>query len=476
MLGRSTLPREGHGRLAAGEPTGLSPVALDELRRVVAKLESDVANGPIVPSVTPLEIRGYLASRYDFTKPLALDDVSADVERMLRTWQVQVTHPRYFGLFNPSVTLASIVGDTLVAMYNPQLATWRTSPAANEIERHTLAWLAGKFGFAADAVASFTNGGAEANLSAVVVALTRAFPAYGELGLRSLSASPTIYVTAEAHQSFNKIAHMTGLGRRAVRTVATDRELKMDPADLARRVAEDRKGGFAPFLVVGTAGTTAAGAIDPLPELARFCRSEGLWFHVDAAWGGAAILSPGLRGHLAGIEAADSITCDAHKWFSVPMAAGMFFCRHADAVREAFRVETSYMPGATTGPVLDPYRTSVQWSRRFIGLKLFLALAEHGESGYVEMIEHQARMGDVLRASLTRAGWRVVNTTPLPLVCFTRDGLVTAKFLAALLERQVAWMSEVRLGGAPVVRACITSFRTTESDIEWVVREIGRLT
>ena len=476
MLGRSTLPREGHGRLAAGEPTGLSPVALDELRRVVAKLESDVANGPIVPSVTPLEIRGYLASRYDFTKPLALDDVSADVERMLRTWQVQVTHPRYFGLFNPSVTLASIVGDTLVAMYNPQLATWRTSPAANEIERHTLAWLAGKFGFAADAVASFTNGGAEANLSAVVVALTRAFPAYGELGLRSPSASPTIYVTAEAHQSFNKIAHMTGLGRRAVRTVATDRELKMDPADLARRVAEDRKGGFAPFLVVGTAGTTAAGAIDPLPELARFCRSEGLWFHVDAAWGGAAILSPGLRSHLAGIEAADSITCDAHKWFSVPMAAGMFFCRHADAVREAFRVETSYMPGATTGPVLDPYRTSVQWSRRFIGLKLFLALAEHGESGYVEMIEHQARMGDVLRASLTRAGWRVVNTTPLPLVCFTRDGLVTAKFLAALLERQVAWMSEVRLGGAPVVRACITSFRTTESDIEWVVREIGRLT
>jgi aromatic-L-amino-acid decarboxylase len=458
MLGRSILP------------------ALDELRSVVATLESDVANGPIVPSVTPLEIRGYLASRYDFTKPLALDDVSVDVERMLRTWQVQVTHPRYFGLFNPSVTLASIVGDTLVAMYNPQLATWRTSPAANEIERHTLAWLAGKFGFPADALASFTSGGAEANLSAVIVALTRAFPAYGELGLRCLSASPTLYVTAEAHQSFNKIAHMTGLGRRAVRTVATDRELKMDPADLARRVAEDRKGGFAPFLVVGTVGTTAAGAIDPLPELARFCRSEGLWFHVDAAWGGAAILSPGLRGHLAGIEAADSITCDAHKWFSVPMAAGMFFCRSADAVREAFRVETSYMPGTTAGPVLDPYKTSVQWSRRFIGLKLFLALAEHGESGYVEMIEHQARMGDVLRASLKRAGWRVVNTTPLPLVCFTRDGLVTAKFLAALLERQIAWMSEVRLGGAPVVRACVTSFRTTESDIEWVVREMGGLT
>jgi len=456
---------------------GHSHMAFDEIRSVVAKVEADIAGGPIVPTVTPQEIRSYLTSRYDFGKPLALDDVVADVERMLRTWQVQVTHPRYFGLFNPSVTLASIIADTLVAMYNPQLATWRTSPAANEIERHTLAWLGGKFGLPANAVASFTNGGAEANLSAVIVALTRAFPDYGEHGLRRVSASPTIYLTAEAHHSFNKIAHMTGLGRRAIRTVATDRHLKMDLGDLARRVAEDRQNGFAPLLVVGTVGTTGAGVIDPMSELARFCRSEELWFHVDAAWGGAAIISPALRGHLAGIDGADSITCDAHQWFSVPMAAGMFFCRHPDAVGAAFRAETSYMPGKTAGPVLDPYTTSVQWSRRFIGLKLFLALAHHGESGYVGMIEHQARMGDVLRESLTRAGWRVVNTTPLPLVCFTREGLVTAKFLAALYASQVAWMSEVRLGdGAPVLRACITSFRTTEADIEWVVREMGRLT
>ena len=451
-------------------------MAFDEIRSLAAKLESDIANGPIVPRVTPDEIRRHLVSRYDFSKPLDLDEVGADVEAMLRTWQVQVTHPRYFGLFNPSVTVASIVADTLVAMYNPQLATWRTSPAANEIERHTLAWLMGKFGFPATGLASFTSGGAEANLSAVIVALTRTFPDYGQHGLRGLSTSPTIYLTGEAHHSFSKIAHMTGLGRGAVRTVATDRHLKMDLGDLARRVATDRRDGCAPFMVVGTAGTTGAGAIDPLPELARFCRSEDLWFHVDAAWGGAAIISPRLKGHLAGIEAADSITCDAHKWFSVPMGAGMFFCRHPDAVGEAFRVETSYMPGKTAGPTHDPYTTSVQWSRRFIGLKLFLALAEHGESGYIEMIEHQTRMGDVLRDALQRAGWRIVNTTPLPLVCFTRDGLDTDRFLTALYQRQIAWMSEVRLaGGDPVLRACITSFRTTESDVEWVVCEMGKL-
>jgi aromatic-L-amino-acid/L-tryptophan decarboxylase len=456
--------------------TVYSNIAMDDLQSVVADVESDVANGPIVPKVTPEEIRGYLTERYDFRQPVALDHVVADVSRMLRTWQVQVTHPRYFGLFNPSVTLASIVADTLVAMYNPQLATWRTSPAANEIEQHILGWLRGKFGLPANAIANFTSGGAESNLSAVVVALTRTFPDYGVGGLRQLGASPTIYLTDETHHSFNKVAHMTGIGRRALRRVATDRDLKMDLSDLERRVAEDRRAGLAPLMVVGTAGTTAAGAIDPLPDLARFCRSKALWFHVDAAWGGAAIISARLRDHLAGIDDADSITCDAHKWFSVPMGAGMFFCRYPDAVAAAFHAETSYMPGKTPGLVLDPYTTSVQWSRRFIGLKLFLSLAQQGESGYVEMIDHQAKMGDVLRKSLRREGWRIVNTTPLPLVCFTRDGLVTPKFLAALHERQIAWMSEVRLGdSAPVVRACITSFRTTESDIEWVVREMSRI-
>lgn len=448
---------------------------IDEFRSDFARLESEIASGPIVPSVTPEEIRSYLTSRYNFKKTMTLEEVIADVEQMLRTWQVQVTHPRYFGLFNPSVTLASVVAETLVAMYNPQLANWRTSPAGNEIERHTLAWLTAKFGLPADTSATFTSGGSEANLSAVVVALTSAFPEYGENGIRHLAASPAIYVTEEAHHSFNKIAHVTGLGRRALRTVATDSSLKLDISDLKRCVAEDRKNGLAPFMVVGAGGTTAAGVIDPLLDIGRFCRQEGLWFHVDAAWGGAAIISETLRHHLVGIDSADSITCDAHKWFSVPMGAGMFFCRHPAAVAEAFRAEVSYMPRKTDGSVEDPYTASTQWSRRFIGLKLFLALAQHGESGYAEMIEHQTQMGQILRESLKSSGWRIVNKTPLPLICFTRDGLDTTQFLTTLRERQIVWMSEAKLGGVPVLRACITSFKTTEADIRWVVSEMNRL-
>jgi aromatic-L-amino-acid decarboxylase len=447
-------------------------MVIDKLRSDFARIESQIAMGPVVPCVTPEEIRSYLTSRYNFKKTMALEEVIADVEQMLQTWQVQVTHPRYFGLFNPSVTLASVVADTLVAMYNPQLANWRTSPAGNEIERHTLSWLSAKFGLPADASASFTSGGSEANLSAVVVALTHAFPDYGENGLRHLAA-PTIYLTEEAHHGYNKIAHMTGLGRRALRIVATDSHLKMDLSDLKRKVAEDRRDGFVPFMVIGTAGTTAAGVIDPLPEIGGFCREENLWFHVDAAWGGAAVISPNLAHHLAGIESADSITCDAHKWFSVSMGCGMFFCRHRESVARAFRAEVSYMPRKTAGEdcdpfgTFDPFTTSAQWSRRFTGLKLFMSLAELGETGYAEMIEHRER--------LTANGWRIVNSTPLPLVCFTRDGLAPATLLAALRERQIAWMSEVQLNGFSVMRACITSFRTTEADIAWVVDEMTSL-
>jgi glutamate/tyrosine decarboxylase-like PLP-dependent enzyme len=453
----------------------------DQLRDEFATIETEIAGGPIVPNVTAEQIRAHLASRYDFKQAMGINEVLGDVEEMLRTWQVQVTHPRYFGLFNPSVTFASVVADTLVAMYNPQLANWRTSPAANEIERHTLGWLAEKFGLPDDSIATFTSGGTEANVSAVVVALTHAFPEYGEHGLRHLAGEPTIYLTEETHHGFNKIAHMAGLGRRSLRAIPTDSGLKMNVEALKKTVAEDRKNGFLPFMVIGNAGTTAAGVIDPLPEIGRFCQDAGLWFHADAAWGGAAVVSPSLRPYLAGTEIADSITCDAHKWLSVPMGCGMFFCRHRESVAQAFRSAVNYMPGKTAGQVIegsvtfDPLTHSAQWSRRFIGLKLFMSLAERGEAGMAGMLEHQARMGHVLRKALMASGWRVVNSTPLPVVCFTRDGLAPTALLATLRERQIAWMSEAAIGGVPVIRACITSFRTTEKDIEWVVGEMNGL-
>jgi aromatic-L-amino-acid decarboxylase len=457
----------------------IDPV-LEKLAREIERFEAEVADLPVAPTVSPDEIRETLA-RFDFADPVPLDRLTSDVADLLRRWSLHVNHPRYFGLFNPTVRRAGVVADALVALYNPQLAAWPHAPIANEIERHVLAWFMLALGLdPTEGFATFTSGGQEANQTAVTVALTKAFPDFGEHGVRALPGEPVFYTSAEAHHSFVKIAHLSGIGRDAVRHVRVDDRFRMDVEDLARQIRADRADSRLPFLIVGTAGTTAAGAIDPLAELAAIAQREQVWLHADAAWGGAGVLSPKLRDHLAGIELADSITCDAHKWLSVPMGAGMFFTQHREPVLQAFRVEaSSYVPPAVPDTD-DPYVTTVQWSRRFIGLKVFMTLAELGGDGMAQQIEHQAAMGGLLRERLAAAGWRLVNDSPLAIVCFTHPemeaGRTTAK---AVLDRVVgrgnAWISEVRLSG-PIValRACITSHRTTPADIDILVDELER--
>ena len=239
---------------------------------------------------------------------------------------------------------------------------------------------------------------------------------------------------------------------------------------------KDRRNGRAPFLVTGTAGTTSAGAIDPLYEIADFCRSEGLHFHVDAAWAGSAILSPELGKHLAGMEEADSITIDPHKWMSVPMGAGLFLCRNSAALGNAFGAETAYVP-ASDVEFEEPYVHSPQWSRRFIGLKLFMALAVAGRSGYAAAIEGQTALGGKLKALLQADGWTLENESPFPIACFTAPGLsddAHEAIAGEIVSRGKAWISTTMLRGRKVLRACITSFRSTESDLDVLINELDR--
>ncbi|HUF78060.1 MAG TPA: pyridoxal-dependent decarboxylase, partial [Thermoanaerobaculia bacterium] len=282
----------------------------------IERLPREIRELPVAVRVTPEAMRAELA-RYDFREPLPLPEVVDDLVRLLRERSVQVTHPRYFGLFNPSVREAGVLADTLVALFNPQLAAWSHAPAANELERHTLAALAAVLGFdPATTAAHFTSGGAEANLTAVLVALADRFPEAAEDGLAAIGGRPTFYVSREAHHSFAKIARMAGLGAGGLREVAVTPGLALDPRALDRAMAADAAAGRRPFLVVATAGTTSAGVIDPLDEIEQVARRHGAWCHVDAAWGGAAALSPRLSPALAGIERADSVTWDAHKWLS----------------------------------------------------------------------------------------------------------------------------------------------------------------
>ena len=423
--------------------------------------------------VSPEALRAHLA-RYDFARPVPLDALLADVEDLLARWTEHASHPLHVGLFRPAPDPLCVVADALAAEHDPNLATWDFAPAANEIERLTLEALATRFGLpAGEGLHHFTSGGQEANHTAVIVALTHTFPDVADRGLRALPAQPVLYLSVDGHASFDKVAHATGLGREAIRRVPTDGALRMDLGALARLVDADRRAGLAPFMVVGTAGTTGPGAIDDLAALAALSRAERLWFHVDAAWGGAAALSDRLRPHLAGIERADSITCDAHKWLSVTAGAGMIFVRHRAPVERAFAVQTAYVPAQSGGRVY-PFVTSLQWSRRFIGLKVFLVLAAHGLDGVARRLEHQVAVADRLRAVLRERGFTIHNHTPLPLVCFSHPRLADVAAHDAVARRlrlaQRAWLSRVLLGGArPALRACVTSYETEAEDMDALV-------
>ncbi len=446
----------------------------------IQRFLSEVRDLPVSREVQPREIREHLSARYSFEKPVAEETILHDVAAMLRRWNVHVTHPRYFGYFNPSVTPISIVGDTLTALYNLQMATWSHAPAAAEIERHVLAFFMRRCGLdPARGFANFTSCGGEANLTAVLVALTHHFPEYGDKGFAELRLRPVFYCSEGAHDSFGKAAHGAGIGRNAWRKIPTDFELKMDVNVLISTIREDKAAGRQPFMVVATIGTTSAGIIDPLPTIARICREEGLWFHVDAAWGGGALLSDRLKPALAGIEQADSVTWDAHKWLSVPMGAGMFLCRHRQPVLDSFKIRTAYMP-SSPDDTFDPYSSTLQWSRRFTGLKVFLSLATIGLDKYAAMIEHQTKMGDLMRERLTAAGWFVLNDTPLPVVNFshpTIDGNreKTRDVCRRVLNRGRVWISDVVLSNdRPSLRACVTSYHCSPEDIEILVTEVSK--
>jgi len=451
------------------------------LARIIESYMEALPDARVAPELDPKRIRGLLEA-VDFSRPLAPLEAVDFIDGALRNYQVHTPHPRYFGLFNPAPAAMGIAADTLCAAFNPQLAAWSHSPFAVEAERHLVRAFGRRFGYdPARTDGTFASGGAEANHTAILTGLARAFPETARGGLRAVRKPPVMYVSSESHHSFVKAAKACGLGIEAVHLVPVDAALRMDVPALIDMIEKDRALGHAPFMVAATAGTTSAGVVDPLPRIAdASARAGGLWFHVDAAWGGAAVFAPGLRDLLEGIDRADSITFDAHKWLSVPMGAGIYLTRHADILGRTFGIAADYMPRDAAGlDVVDPYHHSMQWSRRFIGLKVLMALATAGWDGYAKVIQHQARMGDLLRQELKASGWSLVNDTPLPVVCFVDgdrpDGRSEA-FLEAVAQGVVssgqAWLSTVRLGGGakPALRACITNYRTEKDDVRALVR------
>ena len=354
-----------------------------QVEQLVETYMLSVDSLPVSPRLDAEEIRARLA-QFQFESPVDPEQAIAFAARNLTEFQVHTPHARYFGLFNPNPTAMGVFADALAAGFNPQMAAWSHSPFACEVEAHVIRTLGQRFGYDLESTDGvFCSGGAEANHTALLAALTNEFPYFGDRGVRGLAAQPVFYVSAEAHHSFHKAARLCGIGLEALRAVPVDGQSRMRTDALAEMIAADRWAGLAPFLIVATAGTTNAGVCDPIPTISAVARSERVWLHVDAAWGGAAALAPSVRHILNGIDSADSFTFDAHKWLSVPMGAGVYLTRHRSILSRTFATPTAYMPKeAAAFDVVDPHQHSMQWSRRFIGLKVFLSLAVAGWSGY----------------------------------------------------------------------------------------------
>ena len=404
----------------------------------------------------------------EFDQPRELADLMEWVIGGLETGTVQVTHPGYLGLFNPAPTFASECADRIASLFNPQVCVHSHAPAAVEIELHVIREVARRAGMPDASGGHFTSGGSEANLTAMLCALQAGCPAYGDDGLRAFARPPRLYVSQESHLAWLKIAHAGGIGRNAVRLIRTDGRGRMDPGALAEAIATDIRNGRMPVMIAATAGTTSAGMVDPLTRCGELAKEHGMWFHVDAAWGGALIASD-TGGALKGIERADSITIDAHKWFATTMGAGMFLTSRPDVAGQVFRVDASYMPRSDTAK--DFFVNSSQWSRRFVGLRLFLALAAAGWTGYAGHVERALRLADRLARRLQRDGWSLVNDSPMAVACLVppEGHEAVRNYVDAVRRDGRFWVSTAVFEGRTVLRACITNGRTSERHIDALV-------
>ena len=423
--------------------------------------------------------------------PLPDDELFEHLRSVMFDHSVYPGHPRFMGYITGAGTVPGAVADLLASALNQNLGGWRHSPAATEIELHLTRWFASRFGLPASAGGMITSGGAMANFTCLKVARDRKagwdVRTHGLAGAQRL----VIYASSEVHAVVWRAVDMLGLGTEAVRPVPVDERFRMRPEALRAVLEADRLSGLRGIAVVATAGTTSTGAIDPLSQIADIASEHGLWFHVDAAYGGAAALSDELRPLMDGIERADSIAFDPHKWLSTPHSGGCALLRDLAHAYESFHYGASYTveDRERTGSTFDFGSHGPQWSRGFAALKIWVSLLAHGSDAYGRRIAHDAELARYM-GGLVAEHPELELATPvsLSICCFryvpAEDGL-DDRYLDRLNERimtevQVggdAYLSNAILRGRFLLRACIVNFRTEASDVDALVEtvvDVGR--
>ena len=442
----------------------------------IADYLEGVEGRPVLARVAPGEIAGMLPD----SPPSEGEPIGAildDIDRVVMPGVTHWNHPGFMAYFGITGSAPGILGEAITAALNVNAMLWRTGPAATELEGRVLDWLRQLLGLP-EGLSGHIQDTAS---SSTLVALAAAREAAG-LGIRDAGmcgrALPRLrlYCSEEAHSSVEKSAIMLGIGREGVVRIPTDEEFRMDSERLGAAIRADREAGMQPFCVVATVGTTSTTSIDPLPQIARICREEGLWMHVDAAYGGAAGAIQSMRGIWDGVEGADSIVVNPHKWLFVPIDCSALFLRDPAGVRQAFSLVPEYLTTPEGDGVVNLMDYGHALGRRFRSLKLWMVLRYFGSRGIAARLEEQIRLARELVSWIDDAiEWERMAPAPFSTVCFRyrREGMTDAeademneRLLAEVNASGEVFLSHTRLRGRYTLRIAIGNLRTTGAHVK----------
>ncbi len=464
----------------------------EQLGQLAAKLVSDyvgeLETARVCSDITPEE----LVKLFDEPLPVEGEDPAKVLSRFssdIAPHSMGISSPRYFGLFNPTPLPVAVWADALASALNQNGAVWRNSPAANVIEGRVVRWLCELMGYEKKAYGTLTSGGSEANLVGLKCARDAAHAKIRDEGLRAAPNDLIVYATEQSHYSFEKSLDILGFGRNSLRKIPTDEHFHIRADVLRKEIEKDKADGKIICCIGGAAGATSTGIVDPLNELANIAEEFNCWFHVDAAYGGALAFSSQYKHLLKGIERANTITIDAHKWMFVPFACGALLVRDGTRVlRDSFDITPAYLTEgrerfAFADEEFDGFRYGQLGTKRFNAFKLWVALKTLGVNGYAAIVERQIELTKYLAERISaRNDFELVGKVETAVCCFrfVPDKTLDEKTLDSLqreLQQRIeqsgaAWFATTVLNGQRVLRVNVNSFLTERRHIDYLIESL----
>lgn len=438
-----------------------------------------IADRPVYPDVDRPALRALMDAplpRVGTSLPALIDEF----ESVIVANATHTAHPRFLPYVQPTPNAIAPVADALASLISQNCNLWHLSPSANAVEQTVVRWFADLFEFPRAAGGLVTSGGSAANLVALTAARDHALgPDARSRGLQAGASPLTLYASEQAHSSIEKAAAIIGLGTNNLRYIDTDDAFRMRMDCLDAAIRRDRVEGRRPFCVVASAGTVTTGSIDPLAELAAYCRRERLWLHVDGAYGALAALSERFRSAIAPVGQADSLSLDPHKFLFCPAEAGCVLVRDRATLPHAFSATPSYLTMSEDPDFVDYANYGLQLTRSFKALKVWWSLKRFGADAYARVIDRMADLATAMAHAIERDD-RLELMAPVTFncVCFRVKGLDAAgnrTVLKALVDSGDAFLGPAVVKGQVGMRACMMNLRTTLADIELIVDRVGAI-